>query len=92
MALSVPDEVDRVFREVLVPLVRTDGGQVHLVSWSPEEVHVHLSGACSGCPGATFTRDRVFEPALLAVAPKTKLKLTTGWRIPEGARALPSPR
>ena len=48
-------------------------------------VHLQLSGTCAGCPGAGLTRERLLEPALRGVAPKATLKVTTGWRVPEGA-------
>jgi Fe-S cluster biogenesis protein NfuA len=77
--------VRKLCSETLSPLVRADGGELHLVSATAEDVHLHLSGTCSGCPGAAFTRDRMLEPALQAVIPKIRLRLTTGVRIPDGA-------
>ena len=74
-----------ICREVLAPLIRADGGEMYLVGVSSEDIHIHLSGACAGCPGAALTRDRVLLPILAAAAPKLKLVLTTGWRVPDGA-------
>lgn len=79
--------VRKLCKETLAPLVRADGGVLHLVSASPEDVHLHLSGTCCGCPGAAFTRDRMLEPALQAVIPKVRLRVTTGLRVPDGAEA-----
>jgi Fe-S cluster biogenesis protein NfuA len=78
-------QVLKMCREILAPLVRADGGVMYLVSVSSEEVHIHLAGTCAGCPGASLTRDRVLEPALLSVAPKASVKVTTGWIVPNGA-------
>jgi Fe-S cluster biogenesis protein NfuA len=75
----------RLCRDVLAPLVEADGGILYLVTVTADDVHLHLSGTCAGCPGSTFTRDRVLGPALVSVAPKAKLRLTTGVRIPDGA-------
>jgi Fe-S cluster biogenesis protein NfuA len=75
----------KLCRDVLAPLVEADGGTLYLVAVTPEDVHFHLAGTCAGCPGSTFTRDRVLGPALLSVAPKATLRLTTGFRIPDGA-------
>ncbi len=77
--------VRKLCQETLGPLVRADGGVLHLVSASSDDVHLHLSGTCSGCPGVAFTRDRMLEPALQSVMPKVRLRVTTGIRIPEGA-------
>lgn len=79
------DGVLKVCREVLAPLVRADGGILYLVSASSEDIHIHLAGTCAGCPGAAITRDGMMGPALKPVAPKGKLRVTTGWRVPEGA-------
>ena len=78
-------QILKMCREILAPLVHADGGEMYLVSVSPEEVHIHLAGTCAGCPGASLTRDRVLEPALLSVAPKLAVKVTTGWIVPSGA-------
>ena len=82
------EEIERVCREILAPLVRSDGGVFYLVHCAEDDVHIHLAGACAGCPGSSFTRERVVEPLIASVSPKTKVKLTTGWRVPAGARKL----
>ncbi|HEY4116730.1 MAG TPA: NifU family protein [Byssovorax sp.] len=78
----------KLCREVLGPLVRADGGELYVVNVDADEVHLHLSGTCAGCPGASLTRERVLEPALASVAPKLSLKLTTGIKIPNGAEKM----
>ena len=75
----------KLCRDVLAPLVRADGGVLYLVSVATDDVHIHLAGTCSGCPGAAITRDRMLEPALRSVLPKAKLRLTTGVRVPPEA-------
>ena len=52
----------------------------------PDPAHLHLTGTCAGCPGATMTRERLLEPAVRGAAPKATVRVTTGWRVPEGAR------
>lgn len=79
------DAVAKLCREILAPLVRADGGEMYLVTVTADEVHLHLTGACAGCPGATLTRDRVLSPILQMAVPKAKVLVTTGWRVPEGA-------
>ncbi len=72
-------------REVLAPLIEADGGEMYLVAITGEDVHIHLAGTCAGCPGSSLTAQSVVGPALLRVAPKSTLRLTTGWRVPVGA-------
>ena len=79
------DEVTKLCREILAPLVQADGGEMYVVDVQAEEVHIHLAGTCAGCPGAALTRDKVLAPILAAALPKARLTLTTGWRVPPGA-------
>jgi Fe-S cluster biogenesis protein NfuA len=80
------ETVMRALSELAVPLVKADGGELYLVSVTGEDVHVHLTGTCAGCPGATMTRERLLEPTVHGVAPKLTVKVTTGWRVPDGAK------
>jgi Fe-S cluster biogenesis protein NfuA len=86
MADSPADMIFRACRDQLAPLVRADGGLLYIVAATSDEVHLHLSGTCAGCPGATMTRDRLIAPAVKALLPKAQLRVTTGWKVPEGAR------
>ncbi|WP_146652582.1 NifU family protein [Labilithrix luteola] len=78
-------ELMKALSEYVAALVKADGGELYVVSASQDDVHVHLAGTCAGCPGATMTRERLLEPTVRGVIPKATLKVTTGWRIPEGA-------
>jgi len=82
------EQVVKALSDLAVPLVKADGGEVYLVALTAEDVHVHLTGTCAGCPGASMTRERLFEPTVHGVAPKLQVKLTTGWRVPDGARKI----
>jgi Fe-S cluster biogenesis protein NfuA len=75
----------KVCRDVLAPLIEADGGEMYLVGIIGDEIHIHLAGTCAGCPGSTLTKDRVLGPALHSIAPKATLRVTTGIRIPTGA-------
>ena len=85
MEAAARDQVLKMCREILAPLVEADGGEMYLVSVGADEVHVHLAGTCAGCPGAALTRDRLLEPAFASIVPKLTLKVTTGWVVPTGA-------
>jgi Fe-S cluster biogenesis protein NfuA len=82
------EQIERICSEILAPLVRADGGEMHLVRFDGDDVHIHLSGACAGCPGASITADKIILPALRTAAPKVRVVLTTGGRIPAGAQKL----
>ncbi len=77
----------RLCRDVLAPLITADGGVMYLVK-SGEEVHVHLTGTCAGCPGAALTRDGIIAPAVRTVMPKARVVVTTGPLVPEGAQVI----
>ena len=85
---SVRDHIAKVCREILAPLIRTDGGEMYIVAFNGDEMHIHLTGTCAGCPGAALTGDKVILPALRAAAPKIRLVVTTGIKIPDGAAKL----
>jgi Fe-S cluster biogenesis protein NfuA len=77
--------VERLCKDVLAPLVEADGGKMFLVSASFDDIHIHLSGTCAGCPGSSYTATEVLAPVFAHALPKAKLFVTTGWIIPPGA-------
>jgi len=79
------DQMIKVCREVIAPLVRADQGELYLVAVEPDQITLHLAGMCAGCPGANLTAKGVIEPAVHAVAPTARVIVTSGIRIPEGA-------
>ncbi len=82
------DEIVRVVRDVLAPLVLADGGELYVVAVDDSGVSLHLAGRFSGCPGNTLVRRRLLEPLISAVAPGAMLTLTTGPLVPKGAHKL----
>jgi Fe-S cluster biogenesis protein NfuA len=81
----VKDHIAKICRDILAPIVKTDGGELYLVRLDGDDVHIHLAGTCAGCPGASLTGDKVILPALRTAAPKARVVLTTGVKVPEGA-------
>jgi Fe-S cluster biogenesis protein NfuA len=77
--------VKKALSEFAIALVHADGGELYLVNATNDDVHLHLTGTCAGCPGATITRERLLEPAVHGAAPKAVLKVTTGYNVPTGA-------
>ncbi len=78
-------EILRVIEEIVAPLVRADGGKLYLVSADSSSVALHLAGRFAGCPSNTLATRRVIEPAILAVAPKATVTVTSGAIVPTGA-------
>ncbi len=84
MAASI-DQLLRICREVIAPLVKADGGELYVVAVEPDSLALHLAGTCSGCPGKPYTTANVIEPAIHAVAPSARVVVTNGASIPEGS-------
>jgi len=84
MAATI-DQLLKVCRDVIAPLIRADGGELYVVAVEPDHLTLHLAGMCSGCPGAVLTSRGVIEPAVHAVAPSARVVVTNGVRVPEGA-------
>jgi Fe-S cluster biogenesis protein NfuA len=84
------DDADllKLCHDVLAPLVAADGGVMYLVKAAGDDVHIHLTGTCAGCPGASLTRDGVIAPAVRTVKPKARVVVTTGYRVPDGAKKI----
>ena len=85
---SAKQQIARVCREILAPLIRTDGGEMYLVRFDGDDIHIHLGGTCAGCPGSSLTGDKVILPALRSAAPKARVVLTTGVKVPAGAERM----
>jgi len=82
------DEIVRVVRDVLAPLVQADGGELFLVSVDDSGVSLHVTGRFSGCPGNTLARRRVLEPLVASAVPGASVTVTSGPLIPKGAQKL----
>ncbi len=84
MAATI-DQLLKVCKDVIGPLIRSDGGELYVVAVEPDHLTLHLAGTCSGCPGAVLTTRGVIEPAVHAVAPSARVVVTNGMKVPEGA-------
>jgi Fe-S cluster biogenesis protein NfuA len=60
------------------PLVRLDGGDVALESFSDGVVRVDLHGACAGCPSARATLAERIETRLREALPEVRSVVATG--------------
>ncbi|MFO0667963.1 MAG: NifU family protein [Polyangiaceae bacterium] len=84
------NDVVRLCTDQALPLIEADGGELYVASATEEEVHLHLAGTCSGCPGSTYTEKYLLAPIVKAAAAKAKLKLTTGYLVPKDAKRIGS--
>ena len=49
------DQLLKVCREVLAPLIRADGGEIYIVAVEANHLSIHLAGKFAGCPGTPLT-------------------------------------
>ena len=89
--MAEKEALKTMLREVLSPLLATEGGLLYLVSADLTEVRLHLGGTLSGSPATDVVRARIVEPAIKAVAPEAKVIITCGYTLPEGAELLKYP-
>lgn len=67
------EEIEKVLKEEVVPMLSTHGGGVELVDVTEEGVvKVKLTGGCCGCPSAQMTLTGVIEQAIKAKVPQVK--------------------
>jgi Fe-S cluster biogenesis protein NfuA len=85
---SPREEILRIVRQILGPLLSADGGEVYLVSADDDRLALHLGGRYAGCPGNTLAKRRVIEPAIHAVAPGAEVTITAGALVPDGAERI----
>jgi Fe-S cluster biogenesis protein NfuA len=84
---ELPEPIARALRDVIAPLVEGDGGVLYLVA-RESGLHLHLAGACGGCPGARTTAQDVIEPALRAAGARGAIEVSSGWIVPDGAERI----
>jgi Fe-S cluster biogenesis protein NfuA len=84
---ELPEPIARALRDVIAPLVEGDGGVLYVVA-RDAGLHLHLAGACGGCPGARTTAVEVIEPALRAAGARGAIEVTSGWIVPDGAERI----
>jgi Fe-S cluster biogenesis protein NfuA len=82
---SPRQEALRVIQEILAPLIHADGGMLYVVRAADDVVELHLAGRYAGGPGNMLMTRRIIEPAIRTVAPNTRVVVTSGALIPDGA-------
>lgn len=82
------EQLTKLCRDVLAPLIRADGGKLYVVAVEANRVSLHLAGRFAGCPGSPLVIKQIIEPAVRSLAPQIEITVTYGMRIPEGAALL----
>jgi Fe-S cluster biogenesis protein NfuA len=83
------DALKKMLREVLAPLLASDGAELYLVAYEKKLVRLHLAGTLSGSPATDVVTRRIVEPAVRSVVPKAKVVVSSGWQVPKGAERIP---
>lgn len=65
------EKVEKALDEIR-PMLMADGGNVHLVDIKDGIVHVHLIGACAGCPAAQMTLQEGISQIIRERVPEVK--------------------
>jgi Fe-S cluster biogenesis protein NfuA len=72
-ASEVLERVERVLEEHVRPGLRTNGGDLEVVSIDQDNiVQVRLLGACQGCSSSVFTLTMLAEKAVKAHVPEVR--------------------
>ena len=58
------ERIEEVVKTLLQPLLEKDGGGVELVAFEGSVVTLRLSGAFLGCPGTSYVKRGLIEPAV----------------------------
>ncbi len=73
---------------IALPLASIDEAILYVVDATDADVHLHLGGTYSGCPGVPFVERHLLAPLVAEVFPKAKLTVTSGLPLPKSARRL----
>ena len=79
------DQLLKVLKDVIAPLIRADGGEVYIVAVEPNHLSLHLAGKYAGCPGTPLVVRGIIEPAIRCVVPTARFDVSSGIAVPVGA-------
>ncbi len=74
--------------KIVMPLLSIDDADLFVVEATASNVHLHLGGAYSGCPGVEFVTRSLLTPIVAEVFPKAMLTVSSGRPVPKGATLL----
>ena len=65
-------EVNKAFENIILPVLREDGGDARVLAIEDGIVSVEMSGACAGCPSADLETKDMIETVLRSEVPGIK--------------------
>ena len=71
-AAEIVEEIQELIETRVRPAVAQDGGDIVFDRFEPDTgiVHLHMRGACAGCPSSTYTLKQGIENMLKAYVPE----------------------
>jgi Fe-S cluster biogenesis protein NfuA len=71
--MDLQERIEQVL-DTIRPALRSDGGDVELIDFDPEDgiVHLRLMGACGSCPVSALTLKQGIERRIVAVVPEVR--------------------
>ncbi|MBM4357166.1 MAG: NifU family protein [Deltaproteobacteria bacterium] len=82
------DGLKAMLREVLAPMLRSDGSDLYLVDLSKKELRLHITGKLSGGPGTPAVIENVIAPAVAAIDDRIKVFVSSGYLVPKTAERI----
>ena len=52
-------QLESLFNKKIRPSLQSHGGNVEIISYENNHLHIRLTGQCSGCPSALITTEAV---------------------------------
>lgn len=68
LTVSRSERIAEMLEKTLNPLLEKDGGTAELVGFEGSVVTLRLTGALHGCPGTSYVKRQVIEPAIRIAA------------------------
>ncbi len=82
------NEIQRIVRQVLAPLVTADGGELYVFPNAAGDLCLHLAGKFSGCPGTALAAHEFIHRAFETVDPALQVTVTSGPLLPPQAERI----
>jgi Fe-S cluster biogenesis protein NfuA len=69
-ASPVVQQIQIILRDEIRPAVAMDGGDIVFAKYENGRVHLHMRGACAGCPSSMYTLKEGIETRLKSAIPE----------------------
>ncbi|KXB92338.1 NifU family protein [Megasphaera hutchinsoni] len=65
-------QLESLFNEKIRPSLQSHGGNVEIISYENNHLHIRLTGQCSGCPSALITTEELITQTVQEHFPEIK--------------------